>query len=251
VKVNVYETQSTTEVLANIPQSPQIDFGVILPETEVESDMDGWYIRTFIPYVTAGKTYTVIYNGVPYECVGVVYGQSGLEGVGLGNLSLVGGENTGEPFGMLVVPKETFDSTGLGAVIVRVSGDVPRTVGIYEKASNVDLTGVVKSVNGVKPDKNGNVEIAVSGGATVETVEPAEDDIPRFFYGGALPQTKTDTTMPFRYISKTQDISGYCVTKAQGTSSLSYAKKNQTTKFYKDAEYAIDGSYVHMGVEKY
>lgn len=29
---------------------------------------------------------------------------------------------------------------------------------------NVDLTGVVKSVNGVTPDENGNVEIAVSGG---------------------------------------------------------------------------------------
>ena len=31
---------------------------------------------------------------------------------------------------------------------------------------NVDLTGVVKSVNGVTPDENGNVEIAVSGGNT-------------------------------------------------------------------------------------
>lgn len=30
---------------------------------------------------------------------------------------------------------------------------------------NVDLTGVVKSVNGVTPDENGNVEIAVSGGS--------------------------------------------------------------------------------------
>ena len=70
---------------------------------------------------------------------------------------------------------------------------------------------------------------------TAVSVEPEEDDIPKFFYGGDLPQTKTDTIMPFRYISKTQDISGYCETKAQGTSSMSYAKKNQTTKFYKDA----------------
>jgi hypothetical protein len=67
-------------------------------------------------------------------------------------------------------------------------------------------------------------------------VEPAEDDIPKVFFGGALPQTKTDMVMSFRYISKTEDISGYCKTKAQGNSSMSYPKKNQTVKLYKDAE---------------
>lgn len=67
-------------------------------------------------------------------------------------------------------------------------------------------------------------------------LEPDVDDIPVVFYGKALPQTKDDTIMPFRYVSKTQDIKGYCVTKAQGTSSMSYPKKNQTTKVYADAE---------------
>jgi hypothetical protein len=67
-----------------------------------------------------------------------------------------------------------------------------------------------------------------------EAVEPAEDDIPKFFFGGALPQTKTEWVMPFRYISKTQDISGYCETKAQGNSSMAHPKKNQTVKFFKD-----------------
>lgn len=68
------------------------------------------------------------------------------------------------------------------------------------------------------------------------TTEPIEDDVPKVFFGAALPQTKTDTIMPFRYISKTQDIQGYCITKAQGNSSMSYPKKNQTVKLYKDAE---------------
>lgn len=67
-------------------------------------------------------------------------------------------------------------------------------------------------------------------------VEPAEDDIPKVFFGGVLPQTKDDVVMSFRYISKTADISGYCKTKAQGTSSMGYPKKNQTVKLYKDAE---------------
>lgn len=66
-------------------------------------------------------------------------------------------------------------------------------------------------------------------------VEPAEDDIPKVFFGGALPQTKDDTVMSFRYISKTMDISGYCKTKAQGNSSMNYPKKNQTVKLYRDA----------------
>lgn len=67
-------------------------------------------------------------------------------------------------------------------------------------------------------------------------VEPMEDDIPKVFFGGALPQTKDDTIMSFRYVSKTADINCYCKTKAQGDSSMSYPKKNQTVKLYKDAE---------------
>jgi hypothetical protein len=69
----------------------------------------------------------------------------------------------------------------------------------------------------------------------IPVIEPAEDDIPKVFFGGALPQTKDDTIMSFRYISKTEDIRGYCKTKAQGNSSMAYPKKNQTVKLYRDA----------------
>lgn len=65
--------------------------------------------------------------------------------------------------------------------------------------------------------------------------EPDSTDLPRVFFGSALPETKEDTIMTFRYISGTRDVSGYCKTKAQGSSSMSYPKKNQTTKLYKDA----------------
>lgn len=66
-------------------------------------------------------------------------------------------------------------------------------------------------------------------------VEPLEDDIPKVFFGAALPQTKDAQSMRFRYVSRTMDISGYCETKAQGNSSMSFPKKNQTVKLYKDA----------------
>lgn len=72
--------------------------------------------------------------------------------------------------------------------------------------------------------------------ANLKGLEPNEDDIPKVFFSDTLPQTKDDTAMSFRYISKTMDISGYCKTKAQGNSSMSYPKKNQTVKLYKDIE---------------
>lgn len=79
-------------------------------------------------------------------------------------------------------------------------------------------------------------EIAnLDGGADV-SVEPAEDDIPKVFFGGSLQQTKDAAVVPFRYISKTQDIVGYAEIKAQGNSSMSYPKKNQTVKLFKDAD---------------
>lgn len=82
------------------------------------------------------------------------------------------------------------------------------------------------------------ITIPVSGdsGGNVDQMEPMEDDIPKVFFGAALPQTKDDTIMSFRYISKTRDISGWCKTKAQGDNSMSNPKKNQTVKLYKDAD---------------
>jgi hypothetical protein len=73
------------------------------------------------------------------------------------------------------------------------------------------------------------------GGAVASSVEPMEDDIPKVFFGGALQQTKDEAVVPFRYISKTEDISGYAEIKAQGNSTMRFPKKNQTVKMYKDA----------------
>lgn len=77
-------------------------------------------------------------------------------------------------------------------------------------------------------------EVLTAG--NLSAIEPAEDDIPKVFFGSALPQLKNEAIMSFRYISKTEDISGYCKTKAQGNSSMQYPKKNQTVKLYKDAD---------------
>ena len=103
-----------------------------------------------------------------------------------------------------------------------------------------------------RPDSGGNVELDTtltqSGKAAdakavgdkiaeitgISLIEPAEDDIPKIFFGGALQQTKDEKVVPFRYISKTDDFSGYAEIKAQGNSSMSYPKKNQTVKMFAD-----------------
>ena len=77
------------------------------------------------------------------------------------------------------------------------------------------------------------INIGVEAG---EAMEPSGEDIPKVYFGAPLPQTKDEVVMPFRYISKTTDISGWCKTKAQGNSSLAYPKKNQTVKLYADAD---------------
>lgn len=71
-------------------------------------------------------------------------------------------------------------------------------------------------------------------GQNLTRMEPAEDDIPKVFFGGALQQTKDEAVVPFRYISKTEDFSGYAEIKAQGNSSMNYPKKNQTVKMFAD-----------------
>ena len=69
----------------------------------------------------------------------------------------------------------------------------------------------------------------------VNTIEPLNDDIPRIFLSeGTLPTTKDSTTMKIEYKSKTKTFSGYVDIKCQGTSSMSYPKKNFTIKLYKD-----------------
>ena len=68
-----------------------------------------------------------------------------------------------------------------------------------------------------------------------QVIEPEELDMPRvFFYGDALPTSKTDVLLTMDYISNTDRFSSYIKLKCQGTSSMSYAKKNFTINMYSD-----------------
>lgn len=107
--------------------------GAILEETFATSythDTFGkmWLIEKKI-HLESGKTYTVVYNRVEYECV-CQPAPSGLindpNAVAMGNFSIVGGANTGEPFAMLISEKygrvDIIDLAGNSNVRVGIIG---------------------------------------------------------------------------------------------------------------------------------
>lgn len=116
---------------------PYVEQGLveIMPETDATAYTDptfgeAWQI-TKAPSLTAGETYTIIYNGVTYDCVchpGEDTGLNfGFETFALGNFSVVGGENTGEPFAMLVFPSvpkiACLDMSGATSVKIGIMGE--------------------------------------------------------------------------------------------------------------------------------
>lgn len=68
----------------------------------------------------------------------------------------------------------------------------------------------------------------------VTQVEPLNDDIPKVFFNGDKPTSKTSVYATIEYISKTKHFKGYVDIKCQGTSSMSYPKKNYTIKIFTD-----------------
>lgn len=91
-----------------------------------------WLIKQ-APNLEIGKTYTVVYNGTPYVCV-CQAAPAGLindpNAVVMGNFSVVGGADTGEPFAMLISNAfkevDIIDLTGAAAVRVEIKGEVYR-----------------------------------------------------------------------------------------------------------------------------
>lgn len=79
----------------------------------------------------------------------------------------------------------------------------------------------------------------IGSGSISNAIEPQLMDMPRIYFSeGTLPTSKTDTMLKFDYYSKTKEYHGWAEIKCQGTSSMSYPKKNFTIKLYKDKDKA-------------
>lgn len=114
---------------------PYVYKGYLLEETDAVESTDPTFGKNWVitksPSLTVGETYTIIYNGVPYDCVcdsGDDYNLGFAKGAFLmGNKAAIGGTNTGEPFAMVVFPSiqiVSLDLTGATSVRIGIMGKV-------------------------------------------------------------------------------------------------------------------------------
>ena len=134
-----------------------------------------------------------------------------------------------EPVLNFKIPKGE-PGTGGGDGGANIDDTTPSTTTTYSSSKIESEISKLNAANATQDERLNTLEQA--GG--IVTIEPAQDDVPIVFFGGDLPQTKTATVMPFKYVSKTKTVSGYAKAKAQGNSSMSYPKKNQTVNMYAD-----------------
>lgn len=101
-----------------------------------------------------------------------------------------------------------------------------------------ELTTTAKDVKGAVNEvaaQYKDIASKIESGNIGNNVEPQLMDMPRIYFSeGTLPTSKTATVMKFDYYSKTKEYHGYVEIKCQGTSSMSYPKKNFTIKLYTD-----------------
>ena len=109
--------------------------GFVFPETDAVAythpKFGPMWVALGVPTLEIGKTYTIIYNGSPYNCV-CQTAPSGFSNdpnaVAMGNFSIGGGADTGEPFALMVSPIDggifVIDLVGSAAVRFGIKGEV-------------------------------------------------------------------------------------------------------------------------------
>lgn len=127
-------------------------------------------------------------------------------------------------------PLEAFDSQG---------NYIKKTWGDGDPITDAALNKLEAGIDGVNKKVANNSsqikDIINNGtGGIVSNIEPMNDDMPKVFFNGDKPTTKDSVYATIEYISKTEHFKGYVDIKCQGTSSMSYSKKNYTIKMFTD-----------------
>lgn len=137
----------------------------------------------------------------------------------------------------LTINGQSYD--GSAKVEVTVTGEggganindtTPSSTTTYSSQKIESELNALNEANAAQDERLNTLENA-SG---VVTIEPADGDIPKVFIDGNIPTTKTEVLAEMTYISKNKEFHAYLKIKCQGTSSMSYAKKNFTVKLYSD-----------------
>ena len=110
----------------------------ILPETQaIDGGEDGFVLMDAINGVEVGDKCTVKYNGVIYECVSQSSDVDGIPVVILGNGVVFGLNDTGEPFGILIIPSDLVEAMGAGAVVIPLDGATTVTIAISSQSATI------------------------------------------------------------------------------------------------------------------
>ena len=129
--------ETNTAYIKNRPFSSEI--GEILSPAQMtlgdeigeDAMMSMHILANAIEGIVVGQTYTVNYNGTDYTCDAKEITEGELVATSLGNLSLLfGTEDTGEPFGLIIVPPESIPEVGVGVVLYSYDVATSVTLGI-------------------------------------------------------------------------------------------------------------------------
>ncbi len=164
---------SSWNELADRPFYSEVAVGTVLAETSPAFNEDASaFILTDSIRVITGEGYTVNWNGTEYTCVCVeVDSGDGIMAQALGNLAAIGGEDTGEPFFIIVTPDELTAETGFSAIIYPLDGSTEL---------NISITGMTEVVHQIPAKylshRSIDVHFSVSANPDMSIVVTADMD---------------------------------------------------------------------------
>ena len=101
-----------------------------------------------------------------------------------------------------------------------------------------DILTTMETLKSILPVFENNIIEKVKD-ASPKIVEPADDDIPRIFITGTIPDSKTYVSGELEYVSKSYRFHAYTYIKLQGKSTLDLPKKNYTVNLYSDENRSV------------
>ena len=104
--------------------------------------------------------------------------------------------------------------------------------------SEEEISDIDTQLDNIMKDFNDHITNHPSGDIDniINNLEPSNNDIPNVYFTGDISgmNKEVEKILTFSYKSNTKKINGFVKMKWQGTSSLSYPKKNFTIKMFKD-----------------
>lgn len=172
----------------------------ILPECTIDfSEGSEQPLPVDPPTFAVGKTYTVKWNGVEYECVGQRFnlpqedGSTVYVGVCLGDLGgIMGGDSTGEPFVLVVLDPSMVEAMGTHSLVMAIDGSTSATISIEGMTEVVHkLDNKYLDLAWIPTDEKGTVcieyqELSANEDGYTLNVEWVSEDIANKIYAGEI-----------------------------------------------------------------